>query len=82
MRYKVQTTEGPLLCVGHIGQLYIIGQYCVCRCAQDKFLLNNLEYITDLMVEKEAHAFKFADRVVINFQCSVRLDVKDGECEV
>lgn len=49
-------------------------------CAKDKFLLDNLEYTTDLMAEKEAHAFKFADRVVVNFQCSVRLDIRDGSC--
>jgi len=26
--------------------------------------------------------FQFADRVVVNFQCSIRLDIRDGECPV
>ncbi|VDN50334.1 unnamed protein product [Dracunculus medinensis] len=50
-------------------------------CAIDKYLLDNLEYGPgDLQAQKEAHAFKFADRVVVNFQCSIRLDIRDGEC--
>ncbi|KAK0429218.1 hypothetical protein QR680_011257 [Steinernema hermaphroditum] len=52
-------------------------------CAIDRYLLDNLEYGPgDLMAQKEAHAFKFADRVVVNFQCSIRLDIRDGECPV
>lgn len=34
------------------------------------------------MAQKEAHAIKFADKVVVNFQCSIRLDIKDAECPV
>ncbi|VBB30034.1 unnamed protein product, partial [Acanthocheilonema viteae] len=50
-------------------------------CAIDRYLLDNLEYgPNDLEAQKEAHAFKFADKVVVNFQCSVRLDIRDGEC--
>uniref|UniRef100_A0A0M3HW73 ZP domain-containing protein n=1 Tax=Ascaris lumbricoides TaxID=6252 RepID=A0A0M3HW73_ASCLU len=50
-------------------------------CAIDRYLLDNLEYGPgDLQAQKEAHAFKFADRVVVNFQCSIRLDIRDGEC--
>jgi hypothetical protein len=46
-------------------------------------LLDNLEYGPGLLqAQKEAHAFKFADKVVINFQCSIRLDIKDEECPV
>lgn len=46
-------------------------------------MLDNLEYGPgDLQAQKEAHAFKFADRVVVNFQCSIRLDIRDGECPV
>lgn len=51
-------------------------------CAIDKFILNNLDYQSALMAGKEAHAFKFADKLIINFQCSIRLDIKDGECKV
>ncbi|VDK49623.1 unnamed protein product, partial [Anisakis simplex] len=50
-------------------------------CAIDRYLLDNLEYGPgELQAQKEAHAFKFADRVVVNFQCSIRLDIRDGEC--
>uniref|UniRef100_A0A915CCS5 ZP domain-containing protein n=1 Tax=Parascaris univalens TaxID=6257 RepID=A0A915CCS5_PARUN len=50
-------------------------------CAVDRYLLDNLEYGPgDLQAQKEAHAFKFADHVVVNFQCSIRLDIRDGEC--
>lgn len=46
-------------------------------------MLDNLEYgPRELEAQKEAHAFKFADKVVVNFQCSVRLDIRDGECPV
>lgn len=51
-------------------------------CAVDKFILNNLDYQSPLMAGKEAHAFKFADKVFVNFQCSIRLNIKDGECKV
>jgi hypothetical protein len=52
-------------------------------CAIDRYLLDNLEYGPGLLqAQKEAHAFKFADRVVINFQCSIRLDIRDGECPI
>ncbi|KAI6229018.1 ZP domain-containing protein [Aphelenchoides fujianensis] len=51
-------------------------------CAIDRYLLDNLEYGPGpLQAQKEAHAIKFADKVVVNFQCSIRLDIKDGnEC--
>uniref|UniRef100_A0A915EKL2 ZP domain-containing protein n=1 Tax=Ditylenchus dipsaci TaxID=166011 RepID=A0A915EKL2_9BILA len=52
-------------------------------CAIDRYLLDNLEYGPGpLQAQKEAHAFKFADRVVVNFQCSIRLDIRDGECAI
>ena len=52
-------------------------------CAIDRFLLDNLEYgPRALEAQKEAHAIKFADKVVVNFQCSIRLDIKDGECPI
>jgi hypothetical protein len=31
-------------------------------CAKDKYLLQNLDYVSDLMVGKEAHVYKYADR--------------------
>lgn len=53
------------------------------RCAIDRYLLDNLEYgPNELEAQKESHAFKFADKVAVNFQCSVRLDIRDGECPV
>ena len=67
---------------------------CMCKklnsCEVDPALLKNLNYTkfttadpsAHLMVSQEAHAFKFADRVVVNFQCSIQLDVKKGECPV
>ena len=61
------------------------------RCENDPFLLRNLNYTqvsarnptAHLVVQQEAHAFKFADRVVVNFQCSIMLDIqRDGQCPV
>ncbi|CAJ0584462.1 unnamed protein product, partial [Mesorhabditis spiculigera] len=52
-------------------------------CSIDRYLLDNLEYGPGkLHAQKEAHAFKFADKVVVNFQCSVRLSINDGECPI
>ncbi|GMT29138.1 hypothetical protein PFISCL1PPCAC_20435, partial [Pristionchus fissidentatus] len=53
-------------------------------CAIDRYLLDNLEYGPgNLRAQKEAHAFKFAEDVVVNFQCSIRLDIKTTEeCDV
>ncbi|XGW23940.1 hypothetical protein V3C99_005836 [Haemonchus contortus] len=54
-------------------------------CSIDRYLLDNLEYGPGpLQAQKEAHAFKFADKVVVNFQCSVRLDLRgeNAECPI
>ncbi|KJH41971.1 hypothetical protein DICVIV_12055 [Dictyocaulus viviparus] len=52
-------------------------------CSIDRYLLDNLEYGPEqLQAQKEAHAFKFADKVVVNFQCSIRIDIRDGECPI
>ncbi|CAI2339027.1 unnamed protein product [Caenorhabditis sp. 36 PRJEB53466] len=51
-------------------------------CALDKFLLNNLEYPTDLMAGQEAHVYKYADRSQLFYQCQISITIKDpgSEC--
>uniref|UniRef100_A0A914UIN8 ZP domain-containing protein n=1 Tax=Plectus sambesii TaxID=2011161 RepID=A0A914UIN8_9BILA len=51
-------------------------------CALDKFILNNLEYPTDLMAGQEAHVFKYADRTQLYFQCQIGISIKEpnGQC--
>ncbi|KHN87066.1 Cuticlin-1 [Toxocara canis] len=52
-------------------------------CALDKHILNNLEYPTDLMAGQEAHAYKYADRSQLFYQCQIKITIKEpnGECE-
>jgi len=51
-------------------------------CANDRYLLNNPEYLTDLMAGVEAHVFKYADRSQLYFQCQITILVKEpnNEC--
>ncbi|KAI6176417.1 Cuticlin-1 [Aphelenchoides bicaudatus] len=46
-------------------------------CAKDKFLLSNLDYVSDLMVGKEAHVYKYADRQSMFFDCKISLTIKE-----
>jgi hypothetical protein len=53
-------------------------------CAQDKFLLGNVEYAGDLWARKESHVFKYADRANLYFNCQMRVTIKEPgqECPV
>jgi len=46
-------------------------------CAHDKYLLQNLDYVSDLVVGKEAHVYKYADRPSMYFDCQISLSVKE-----
>ena len=52
-------------------------------CSLDRNLIGNLDYSpTSMMANVEAHAFKFADRASLYFQCEIRLCVAlEGGCE-
>uniref|UniRef100_A0A915E4D4 ZP domain-containing protein n=1 Tax=Ditylenchus dipsaci TaxID=166011 RepID=A0A915E4D4_9BILA len=46
-------------------------------CAKDKYLLQNLDYVSDLLVGKEAHVYKYADRQSMFFDCQITLNIKE-----
>ncbi|KAE9553271.1 hypothetical protein FO519_003529 [Halicephalobus sp. NKZ332] len=46
-------------------------------CALDRFVLNNLEYPTDLMAGQEAHVYKYADRSQLFYQCQITITIKE-----
>ncbi|VDN06829.1 unnamed protein product [Thelazia callipaeda] len=50
-------------------------------CALDKYLLNNLEYPTDLMAGQEAHVYKYADRSQLFYQCQISITIKEPNVE-
>lgn len=45
-------------------------------CALDKYVLGNLQYVSDTMAQRESHVFKYADKAQVYFQCQITLSFK------
>jgi hypothetical protein len=52
-------------------------------CHVDEYIFNDPTYIEALtLAYREAHVFKFADRMAVRFQCQIKLCMKeDGGCQ-
>lgn len=50
-------------------------------CALDKFLIDNLDYPTDLTAGQETTVFKFADKTQLYYQCQIAITIKEPHSE-
>jgi len=74
---KVELIDNKGYTANHSYQPLIASQVSGCRCARDKYLLQNLDYVGDLLVGKEAHVYKYADRPNMYFDCQITLTIKE-----
>ncbi|VDN56717.1 unnamed protein product [Dracunculus medinensis] len=49
-------------------------------CTIDEYILDDLEYLGDLIAGKEANIVKYHDRETLGFQCQISLSIKEGQC--
>uniref|UniRef100_A0A914D127 ZP domain-containing protein n=1 Tax=Acrobeloides nanus TaxID=290746 RepID=A0A914D127_9BILA len=47
-------------------------------CQVDRYVLQNLEYSSDLVAGQGAHVFKFADKPTLHFNCQIEISVKQA----